>query len=97
MKDMGQANYVLGVKIFRDHSKRLLSFPKTEEEKRQMDNVPYTSLYASKVVLLDYVIGHLDEAVMVYCDSTTAIAYARDPNYHRYLCVGIGGPKSCLY
>ena len=24
MKDMGEANYVLGVKIFRDHSKTLL-------------------------------------------------------------------------
>ncbi|GMP25518.1 hypothetical protein CsSME_00002346 [Camellia sinensis var. sinensis] len=104
MKDMGQADYVLRVKISRDCSRRLLSFPKIEEEKRQMANVPYqTSLYASKVVLSDcwiYVTRHLDEAVVVYYDSTDAIAYARDPKYHgrtKYHSAGICGPKACLY
>lgn len=85
MKDLGQADYVLGVKISRDRSKRLLSLsqesyikrilerfrmhyskpidtpiekgqilsteqsPKTEEEKRQMENVPYASAVGSLI------------------------------------------------
>lgn len=28
------------------------------------------------------VTSHLGEAVVLHCDSTTAIAYARDPKYH---------------
>lgn len=26
--------------------------------------------------------GHLDKAVVIYCDNTAAIAYAKDPKYH---------------
>uniref|UniRef100_A0A2N9GLJ0 Integrase catalytic domain-containing protein n=1 Tax=Fagus sylvatica TaxID=28930 RepID=A0A2N9GLJ0_FAGSY len=59
MKDMGEANFVQGVKITRDRSKKLLSLsqgayikkilerldqcPKNDEEKNQMSKVPYAS------------------------------------------------------
>ncbi|OMO58188.1 Integrase, catalytic core [Corchorus capsularis] len=54
MKDMGEANYVLGVKILRDRSKRLLGetlslqlTPKTSDEQKQMARVPYSSSVGS--------------------------------------------------
>ena len=28
------------------------------------------------------IIGHLHEVVVIYCDNTAAIAYAKDPKYH---------------
>ncbi|KAI3453504.1 hypothetical protein Pfo_010167, partial [Paulownia fortunei] len=28
------------------------------------------------------IVAHVDDAVIVYCDNTTTLAYAKDPNYH---------------
>uniref|UniRef100_A0A2N9HLT2 Reverse transcriptase Ty1/copia-type domain-containing protein n=1 Tax=Fagus sylvatica TaxID=28930 RepID=A0A2N9HLT2_FAGSY len=180
MKDMGEANFVLGVKITRDRSKKLLSLsqgtyikkilerfhmhnskpidtpmekgctlsldqcPKNDEEKNQMSKVPYASAIGSlmyamlctrpdicfavgmvsryqsnpgpahwravKRILRDadwasdkderkstsgyaFILGggavswcsvtaHAEDAVLLYSDSTSALAYAKDPKYH---------------
>ncbi|KAL0367961.1 UNVERIFIED_CONTAM: Retrovirus-related Pol polyprotein from transposon TNT 1-94 [Sesamum calycinum] len=205
MKDMGEAKYILGVKIHRDRFKKLLSLsqetyikriierfcmhnanpvdtpmdkscvlsrelcPKTEEEKKRMAKIPYASVVGSLIyammctrpdlcfavgmasslrlvgysgadgsadrderkstsgyafllggaaitwcskkqpcislstVEVEYVActstvqeaiwlrrflkslrisTHVDDAVVIYCDNTTTIAYAKDPKYH---------------
>uniref|UniRef100_A0A2N9F6S1 Integrase catalytic domain-containing protein n=1 Tax=Fagus sylvatica TaxID=28930 RepID=A0A2N9F6S1_FAGSY len=173
MKDMGEANFVLGVKITRDRSKKLLSLsqgtyikkilerfhmhnskpidtpmekgctlsldqcPKNDEEKNQMSKVPYASAigslmyamlctrpnicfavgmvsrYQRDLKLTGYsdadwasdkderkstsgyafilgggavswcsVTAHAEDAVLLYSDSTSALAYAKDPKYH---------------
>ena len=41
MKDMGEANYVLGVKIFRDHLKRLLGLSQETCIKKNVETLPY--------------------------------------------------------
>ncbi|KAL0284949.1 UNVERIFIED_CONTAM: Retrovirus-related Pol polyprotein from transposon TNT 1-94 [Sesamum angustifolium] len=139
MKDMGEAEYILGVKIHRDRSKKLLSLSQEtyikriierfQEEKKRMTKIPYASavgslMYAMMCTRPDlcFAIGmqeaalhlfvyhgsricclyissprsylvkeilkslrisvHVDDAVVIYCDNTTAIAYAKDPKYH---------------
>ncbi|KAL0406097.1 UNVERIFIED_CONTAM: Retrovirus-related Pol polyprotein from transposon TNT 1-94 [Sesamum latifolium] len=56
MKDMGEASYILGIKIYRDRSRRMLGLtqssyieksPKTDEELKRMSNIPYTSALGS--------------------------------------------------
>ncbi|GJW83085.1 retrotransposon protein, putative, ty1-copia subclass [Tanacetum coccineum] len=51
MKDLGEAAYILGIKIYRDRSKRLIgaSIP---AEKQRMQNIPY----ASAIGLIMYVV-----------------------------------------
>ncbi|KAL0454912.1 UNVERIFIED_CONTAM: Retrovirus-related Pol polyprotein from transposon TNT 1-94 [Sesamum latifolium] len=52
MKDMGEASYILGIKIYRDRSRRMLGLiqssyieksPKTDEELKRMSDIPYAS------------------------------------------------------
>ena len=38
MKDMGEASYILGVKILRDHSKRLLGLPQDKYIKKMLQH-----------------------------------------------------------
>ncbi|KAL4354134.1 hypothetical protein GQ457_06G003750 [Hibiscus cannabinus] len=54
MKDMGDASYVIGIKILRDRHKVLLGdkfnlnqCPKNEFEREQMKNIPYASVVGS--------------------------------------------------
>nr|GEW81599.1 hypothetical protein [Tanacetum cinerariifolium] len=56
IKDLGEAAYILGIKIYRDRSKRLIGLcASTPAEMKHMQNVPYASavgsiMYAVKVV-----------------------------------------------
>ncbi|KAL0463010.1 UNVERIFIED_CONTAM: hypothetical protein Slati_0188600 [Sesamum latifolium] len=61
MKDMGEASYILGIKIYRDRSRRMLGLtqssyieksPKTDEELKRMSDIPY----ASTVESIQYVV-----------------------------------------
>ncbi|GJX42208.1 hypothetical protein Tco_0257198 [Tanacetum coccineum] len=55
MKDLGDAAYILGIKIYKDRSKRLIGLsqdtkdlcPKTDEELDRMSRVPYASTVGS--------------------------------------------------
>ncbi|KAL0445542.1 UNVERIFIED_CONTAM: Retrovirus-related Pol polyprotein from transposon TNT 1-94 [Sesamum latifolium] len=56
MKDMGEASYILGIKIYRDRSRRMLGLtqssyieksPKTDEELKRMSDIPYASAVGS--------------------------------------------------
>ncbi|KAL0416528.1 UNVERIFIED_CONTAM: Secreted RxLR effector protein [Sesamum latifolium] len=56
MKDMGEASYILGIKIYRDRSRRMLGLtqssyieksPKTDEELKRISNIPYASAVGS--------------------------------------------------
>ncbi|GJU73448.1 retrotransposon protein, putative, ty1-copia subclass [Tanacetum coccineum] len=46
MKDLGEAAYILGIKIYRDRSKRLIS-ASTPAEIQRMQNIPYASAVGS--------------------------------------------------
>ncbi|KAL0448531.1 UNVERIFIED_CONTAM: Retrovirus-related Pol polyprotein from transposon RE2 [Sesamum latifolium] len=56
MKDMGKVSYILGIKIYRDRSRRMLGLtqssyieksPKTDEELKRMSDIPYASAVGS--------------------------------------------------
>ncbi|KAL0433502.1 UNVERIFIED_CONTAM: Retrovirus-related Pol polyprotein from transposon TNT 1-94 [Sesamum latifolium] len=56
MKDMGEASYILGIKIYRDRSRRMLGLtqssyieksPKTDEELKRMSDISYASTVGS--------------------------------------------------
>ncbi|KAL0448991.1 UNVERIFIED_CONTAM: hypothetical protein Slati_1455500 [Sesamum latifolium] len=56
MKDMGETSYILGIKIYRDRSRRMLGLtqssyiektPKIDEELKRMSNIPYASAVGS--------------------------------------------------
>ncbi|KAL0405494.1 UNVERIFIED_CONTAM: hypothetical protein Slati_3863300 [Sesamum latifolium] len=53
MKDMGEASYILGIKIYRDRSRRhgiklsKKQSHKTDEELKRMSNIPYASAVGS--------------------------------------------------
>nr|GEW35596.1 hypothetical protein [Tanacetum cinerariifolium] len=46
MKDLGEAAYILGIKIYRDRSKRLIG-ASTPAEVKRMQNIPYASAVGS--------------------------------------------------
>ncbi|KAL0439891.1 UNVERIFIED_CONTAM: hypothetical protein Slati_2472100 [Sesamum latifolium] len=55
MKDMGEASYILGIKIYRDRSRRMRygiklskeQSPKIDEELKRMSDIPYASAMGS--------------------------------------------------
>ncbi|GJX31283.1 hypothetical protein Tco_0241138 [Tanacetum coccineum] len=46
MKDLGEAAYILGIKIYRDRSKRLIG-ASTPAEVKRLQNIPYASTVGS--------------------------------------------------
>eukprot|EP00253_Pinus_taeda_P017592 PITA_17592 len=59
MKDLGVANYILGMEIKRDQAKRKLWFkpeecPKTQEEEEDMSHVPYVSVVGRLMYAMVY-------------------------------------------
>ncbi|KAL0394814.1 UNVERIFIED_CONTAM: putative transposon Ty5-1 protein [Sesamum latifolium] len=85
MKDMGEASYILGIKIYRDRSRRMLRLTQssyieslqTDEELKRMSNIPY----ASAVESIQYVVQctRLDVA---YALSVTSRYQARAREAH---------------
>ncbi|KAL0406196.1 UNVERIFIED_CONTAM: Retrovirus-related Pol polyprotein from transposon TNT 1-94 [Sesamum latifolium] len=69
MKDMGEASYLLGIKIYRNRSRRMLGLtqssyiekqsPKTDEELKRMSNIPSASAVGSIQYVLDLRCGEL--------------------------------------
>ena len=91
MKDMGEASYVLGVKIVRDRTKRLLGLSQETYIKRMLER--YTFLLNDSAILwsskkqscvtlstmeAEYISISL-EPVIIFCDNTAALAMAKDP------------------
>ncbi|KAL0420379.1 UNVERIFIED_CONTAM: putative transposon Ty5-1 protein [Sesamum latifolium] len=94
MKDMGEASYILGIKIYRDRLIRMLGLtqssyieksPKTDEELKRMSNIPYAS-----------VIGNIQYVVQCTMPDVT---YALSVTSRYQACVGVahwGKVKSIL-
>ncbi|KAK2988036.1 hypothetical protein RJ640_011299 [Escallonia rubra] len=96
MKDMGEANYVLGVKIICDRPKRLLGLSKETSRKKkscialstmESEYVACSAAVHEAVWLRSFiqalgVTAHVDEAVVVHCENTAALDFVKDPKYH---------------
>uniref|UniRef100_A0A2N9G9I0 Integrase catalytic domain-containing protein n=1 Tax=Fagus sylvatica TaxID=28930 RepID=A0A2N9G9I0_FAGSY len=142
MKDMGEANFVLGVKITRDRSKKLLSLSQgtyikkilelgmvsryqsnpgpahwravkrilrylrgtsdhalcyhggdlrltgysdadwASDKDERKSTSGYAFILGGGAVSWCSVTAHAEDAVLLYSDSTSALAYAKDPKYH---------------
>ncbi|KAK2965120.1 hypothetical protein RJ640_005283 [Escallonia rubra] len=96
MKDMGEANYVLGVKIVRDRSKRLLGGAISWCSKKkscialstmESEYVACSAAVQEAVWLRSFihalgVTAHKYEAVAVHCENTAALDFVKDPKYH---------------
>ncbi|KAK2982548.1 hypothetical protein RJ640_000367, partial [Escallonia rubra] len=96
MKDMGEANYVLGVKIVRDRSKRLLGGAISWCRKKkscialstmESEYVACSAAVQEVVWLRSFiqalgVTAHIYEAVAVHCENTAALDFVKDPKYH---------------
>ncbi|GJX56819.1 retrotransposon protein, putative, ty1-copia subclass [Tanacetum coccineum] len=67
MKDLGEAAYILGIKIYRDRSKRLIEKLKlsksqcasTPAEKQRMQNVPYASAVGLIIIQVNFTVKNI--------------------------------------
>ncbi|KAK2985056.1 hypothetical protein RJ640_016976 [Escallonia rubra] len=98
MKDMGEANYVLGVKIVRDRSKRLLGGAISWYSKKmscialstmESENVACSAAVQGVVWLRSFiqalgVTAHVDEAIAVCCDNTATLDFVTDLKYQTH-------------
>ncbi|KAL0420657.1 UNVERIFIED_CONTAM: Retrovirus-related Pol polyprotein from transposon TNT 1-94 [Sesamum latifolium] len=77
MKDMGEASYILGIKIYRDRSRRMLELTqssyieKTDEELKRMSNIPYVSAVGS----IQYVVQCIRPDVAYALSVTSILKY----------------------
>ncbi|KAK2990487.1 hypothetical protein RJ640_011654 [Escallonia rubra] len=96
IKDMGEANYVLGVKIVRDRSKRLLggaiswcskkksciALSTMESEYVACSATVQEAVWLRSFIQALRVTAHIDEDVAVHCENTVALDFVKDPKYH---------------
>ncbi|KAK2993018.1 hypothetical protein RJ640_001581 [Escallonia rubra] len=98
MKDIGEANYVLGVKIGADRDKHIstsggaISWCSKKKScialsTMESEYVACLAAVQEAVWLRSFlqslgVTAHADEAVTVHCDNTAALDFVKDPKYH---------------
>ncbi|GJU43957.1 hypothetical protein Tco_1201223 [Tanacetum coccineum] len=68
MKDLGEAAYILGIKIYKDRSRRLIG-ASTPAEVKRMQNVPYAS-----AVILNEISGFL-ATLFIFATSSAKAEY----------------------
>ncbi|GKB59410.1 putative retrotransposon ty1-copia subclass protein [Tanacetum coccineum] len=73
MKDLGEAAYILGIKIYRDRSKRLI-----EVEYIAALDASKEAVWVRKFISGLGVVPRIEEPIKIYCDNTGAITIANE-------------------
>ncbi|GJR34708.1 zinc finger, CCHC-type containing protein [Tanacetum coccineum] len=74
MKDLGEAAYVLGIKIYRDRSRRLIGYA----EYIAAYDASKEAVWIRKFIFGLGIVPTIEEPIKIYCDNTKAITIANE-------------------